>query len=93
LNFTESGSDNTGDFTFSPSFSLGMPGEGYLVTTTQVITGNVNTDEITAGGLNVEGAENTQLCMEINPPNVMTVTRDEGLGDGCSIDVPPPFLL
>jgi hypothetical protein len=89
LNFTESGNDGTGNFSFSPSFSLaGIPGEGYLVTTVQPLLGNFFSDELTSGKLKVEGADNTQLCMTVTAINTVTVEFDDGLGGGCVPLVP-----
>jgi len=95
LNFTESGNDGTGVFTLIPSFSLdGIPDGGYLVTTVQSLTGSFfDPVTLTDGELNVEGADNTQLCLTVTAPNEVTVKLDEGLGGGCIIDVPPPILL
>ncbi len=84
LNFTESGNDGTGDFSSTPSFSLdGIPGGGYLVTTVQPLQGNFFSAELTSGELNVEGADNTQLCMTVTAINTFTVEFDDGLGGGC----------
>jgi hypothetical protein len=95
LNFTESGNDGTGDFTLIPSFSLdGIPDGGYLVTTVQPLMGSFfDPVTLTDGELKVEGADNTKLCLEVTAPNEVTVKLDEGFGDGCIIDVPPPILL
>ena len=83
LNFTESGNDGTGVFTLIPSFSLdGIPDGGYLVTTVQSLTGSFNPPpvELKSGELNVEGADNTQLCMTVTAINEVTVELDDGLG-------------
>jgi len=91
LNFTESGNDGTGEFTLIPSFSLDeMPDGGYLVTTVQPLTGNFNpTVLLDMGELNVEGADNTQLCMSVTAINTVTVEFDDGLGGGCAPLAPP----
>jgi len=91
LNFTESGNDGTGEFTLIPSFSLDeMPDGGYLVTTVQPLTGNFNpTVLLEMGELNVEGADNTQLCMSVTAINTVTVEFDDGLGGGCAPLAPP----
>jgi hypothetical protein len=94
LNFTESGND-AGDFTLNPSFSLdGIPGVGYLVTTVQTLTGNFNpTVELKSGELNVEGADNTRLCMTVTNINEVTVEFDDGLGGGCMPLAPFPLEI
>ncbi len=90
LNFIESGNDGTGNLSLSPSFSLdGIPGESYLVTTVQPLLGNFFSAEFTSGELNVEGADNTQLCMNVTAINTVTVEFDDGLGGGCVPLAPP----
>jgi hypothetical protein len=89
MNYTESGNDGTGDFSLTPSFSLdGIPDEGYLVTTVMPLLGNFFVAEFTSGELNVEGADNTQLCMTVTAINLVTVEFDDGLGGGCVPLVP-----
>lgn len=90
LNIIDSGNDGTGDYTLTPSFSLdGIAGESYLVTTVLPLMGNFFSAEITSGELNVEGADNTQLCMPVTAINTFTVEFDNGLGGGCVPLVPP----
>jgi hypothetical protein len=90
LNFSESGNDVTGDIALSPGFSLeGIPGGGYLVTTVQQIIGNINSTEFTSGEIDVEGADNTHLCITVTQINLATVKLDDGLGGGCVPLVPP----
>jgi len=94
LNFIESGNDGTGNLSLSPSFSLdGIPGESYLVTTVQPLLGNFFSSEFTSGELNVEGADNTQLCMNVTAINTVTVEFDDGLGGGCVPLAPPLDIL
>jgi hypothetical protein len=96
LNFTESGNDGTGDFTLIPSFSLdGIPGGGYLVTTDPSLMGSFfDPVTLTDGELNVEGADNTQLCLTVTAPNEVTVKLDEGFGGGCIVDLAPfPLVI
>jgi hypothetical protein len=96
LNFTESGNDGTGVFTLIPSFSLdGIPGGGYLVTTVQSLMGSFfDPVTLTDGELNVEGADDTQLCMTVTAPNEVTVKLDEGFGGGCIVDLAPfPLVI
>jgi hypothetical protein len=91
MNFFESGNDGTGDYSLTPSFSLdGIPDESYLVTTVQPLMGNFFSDVLTSGELNVEGADNTQLCMTVTAINTVTVEFDDGLGVGC-VPLPPPL--
>jgi hypothetical protein len=90
LNFRESGNDGTGNLSLTPSFSLaGIPGESYLVTTVLPLLGNFFSSEFTSGELNVEGADNTQLCMPVTAINTFTVEFDDGLGGGCVPLAPP----
>jgi hypothetical protein len=93
-NFVESGNDGNGNFSLTPNFSLaGIPGGSYLLTTVQALSGNFFTNEFTSGELNVEGADNTQLCMNITAINTVTVEFDDGLGGGCVPLVPPLDIL
>jgi hypothetical protein len=90
FNFSESGNDGTGDVSFSPGFSLdGIPDESYLVTTVQPIIGNLFSSEFTSGKIDVEGADNTHLCITVTPINLVTVEFDDGLSGGCVPLVPP----
>jgi hypothetical protein len=57
------------------------------------VTGNFLADEITSGELNVEGADNTQLCMPVTFINTVTVLFDDGLGAGCVPLVPNLEIL
>ena len=94
LNFLESGNDNTGAYSLSPSFSLaGLPDESYLVTTVQPLSGNYFADEVTGGELLVEGSDNTALCLAVTAINTVTVEFDDGLGGGCVPLVPPLDIL
>ena len=90
FNFIESGNDGTGAISLAPDFSLdGIPDESYLVTTVQSIIGNFFSDEFTSGELDVEGADNTHLCITITSINLATVEFDDGLGGGCVPLAPP----
>jgi hypothetical protein len=93
LNFTESGNDGTGDFTLIPSFSLaGIPDAGYLVTSVQPLTGIFDPVQLAIGGeLNVEGADNTRLCMTVTAINTFTVELDDGGGD--CVPLAPPLVI
>jgi hypothetical protein len=93
FNFSESGNDGTGDVSFSPGFSLdGIPDESYLVTTVQPIIGNLFSEEFTRGELDVEGADNTHLCITVTALNLATVEFDDGLGGGC-VSLAPPLEI
>jgi len=64
-----------------------------LVTTPVALEGNSDLIEVYSGELNVEGADNTQLCITVNVINLATVEFDDGLGVGCvplapSLDIP-----
>ena len=81
LNLTESGNENTGDFTDNVSFSIaGVPDETYLVTTTQAIVGNYFTGVYTSGQMLVSGGANTRLRLDVVPGNLVEVYLDNGTG-------------
>jgi hypothetical protein len=81
MNLSESGNVGTGDFSSSISFSLsGIPGGGFLVTTTQPLVGNAFTLTVDSGQLIVEGADNTRLRITVTGSNAADVDLDNGSG-------------
>lgn len=81
MNLSESGNIGTGDFSSSISFSLsGIPGGGFLVTTTQPLVGNAFALTVDSGQLIVEGADNTRLRITVTGINAADVDLDNGSG-------------
>jgi len=81
MNLSESGNDDTGDFSSSVNFSLsGIPDSAFLVTTEQPWVGNVFSGEVSSGQLIVHGGDNTLLRITVIPVNTATVELDEGSG-------------
>ena len=79
MNFSETGNDGSGSFRTTTSISVsGVPGENFLLTTTQPITGvgfAVNSGEIL-----VEGAGGTRLRITVTSTDVADVFLDDGSG-------------
>ncbi len=81
MNLSESGNDGTGAFTSTVSFSLsGIPGGGFLVTTTQPWTGNAISLQVDSGQLIVYGSDNTRLRITVTGINTAEVDLDNGSG-------------
>jgi hypothetical protein len=81
MNLSESGNFGTGDFSSSISFSLsGIPGGGFLVTTTQPLVGNAFTLTVDSGQLIVEGADDTRIRITVTGVNAADVDLDDGSG-------------
>lgn len=81
MNLSESGNFGSGDFSSSISFSLsGIPGGGFLVTTTQPLVGNALSLTVDSGQLIVEGADSTRLRITVTGINAANVDLDNGSG-------------
>jgi len=81
LNLDESGNDGTGAYSVTGSFSLdGIPGGGFLVTTSQPLVGNAFTLEVTGGQLIAFGSDNTRIQITVTGPNAADVDLDTGTG-------------
>ncbi len=79
FDFTDSGNSLSGVFTSSIALSVsGIPGGGFLVTSTAAVTG-VGTD-VLSGVLLVQGADNTKLRIRITGANAAAVDFDDGSG-------------
>jgi len=83
LDLDTSGNDGTGAFSTTVTYSVeGIPGGGYLVTTTMPVEGNYNNfgDIFSSGELIVEGADNTRLRITVVPGDMADVDLDVGSG-------------
>ncbi len=81
MNLSESGNIGAGDFSSSISFSMaGIPGGGFLVTTTQPLVGNALSLTVDSGQLIIEGADNTRLRITVTVTNTADVELDNGSG-------------
>lgn len=73
------GNENSGDFSSTFKFSVsGIPGGGFLVTTSTKVTGNFL--DYFSGQLIVYGADNTRLRITIDNVNQATLDLDPGNG-------------
>jgi len=89
MHLLESGNDGTGDFTSTVSFSLsGIPGGGFLLTTTQAWVGNAFSAVTTDGQLIVYGSDNTRIRITVTAINTASVELDNG--SGTFVPLPPP---
>jgi hypothetical protein len=81
MDLIESGNEGTGAFSSSASFSLsGIPGGGFLVTTSRAWVGNALIPEVTDGELIVHGGDDTRLRITVTVPNTADVELDNGSG-------------
>ena len=79
INQTESGNDGTGTFSSNISYSLdGIPGGGFLVTTTQNLVGDFGV--LTSGQLIVSGSANSRLRITVTGSTSADVELDDGSG-------------
>ena len=90
LNFRETGNDGTTAFSTDINFSLaGIPGGGFLVTTTQNVVGDSFVGA-SSGQLIVTGASSSRLRLTVIGPNSISVELDTGGGTfvPCAMVVP-----
>lgn len=81
MNLSESGNDGTGAFTSTISYSLsGIPGGGFLVTTSQPWTGNAFSFQVNSGQLIIYGSDDTRLRITVTGINTAAVDLDNGSG-------------
>ena len=82
MTYDETGNEGSGDYSTSLSYSVsGIPGGGFLVTTTQNVVGNFFFPyDVTAGQLIVYGNNNTRLRITVTVPNTASVELDNGNG-------------
>jgi len=81
LNLDESGNDITGAYSSTISFSLdGIPGGGFLVTTSQPLVGNALSLEVTGGQLILFGSDNTRIRITVTGTNMADIELDPGTG-------------
>jgi len=79
FDLSDTGNEGTGAFSSTIKFSLdGIPGGGFLVTTTQRWEGDFS--GFTSGQFIVQGANNTRLRITVVPGNMADVELDEGSG-------------
>ena len=81
MNYSETGNEYSGDYSLNMSYSVsGIPGGGFLVTTTSNIVGNYYSGNVTAGQLMVQGAGGTRLRITVISNNYADVELDPGTG-------------
>jgi len=81
MNVSETGNYSTGDYNETVTYSVsGIPGGGFLVTTSQTITGNYYAMEVYSGAVIVQGANNTRLRISVTGTNTADVYLDNGNG-------------
>lgn len=79
FDISETGNASADTYSTRLSFSVsGLPGGGFLVTTTQPLVGD--NAGISAGEIVVQGAENTRLRIRVTGLNTAAVDLDEGSG-------------
>lgn len=81
MDYDETGNEFDYSYSTNMSYSVsGIPGGGFLVTTTQNIVGNYYYGYVTSGQFIIQGANNTRLRITITSTNYADVELDTGNG-------------
>jgi len=92
MDLDDNGNESSGAYNETVSYSVsGIPGGGFLVTTTQTLVGNYFYHEIYSGELMIQGANNTRLRVRVTATNYAEIAFDNGNGQFVVID--PNFYL